>query len=353
MKFLVRLVEKIFLATILRRFWMSLLRIFFIKERIELNKYLASNKNKKDIVAVIADFYAFEHVKDIIGCLNRHKDFFPFPVGRVGVFTSGADKNLACTQDREKDLVRGKNYFAYIWLPQVKSKIFIEPYITPYSDFCKDAVKILYAHSIASLGFSKDASHIKRAGQYDYLFLTGPMHKKAIIAAHERYGGELPEMVEVGFLKGDRLLARKNNFDRKAQLDKMNLQDKTTVLFAPTWGEFSCAMEWIDRVVSVCREYDVNILIKLHPIMVNGKTKWETGGVNWHEKLDKISETYESVRVIRDNNLDEYLLAADIAITEASSVGMEFMLLEKPVIFLPADNFFKLYGDKSPVRLPS
>ena len=43
------------------------------------------------------------------------------------------------------------------------------------------------------------------------------------------------------------------------------------------------------------------------------------------------------------------MLGSDIMITDVSSIGIEYMFTGKPVIFLPAPEFFKIFGRDKPI----
>ena len=49
-----------------------------------------------------------------------------------------------------------------------------------------------------------------------------------------KYGEPLPEIVEVGYWIGDRLLERQKDWDRGSYLDSLELEEGPTVFYAPT-----------------------------------------------------------------------------------------------------------------------
>lgn len=350
-KLIFNFAEAVYFSRFIRYLWIRLMRIFLTDEYRRLKKFLVSSAgaSKKTIVALNCRSIVFEHFKEIYFCLKDHPSFIALPIGTTK-FPPSQYKNKIFSSFKEKyGLVYGVNYFSYLWLDKVKPRVCIEPYPTVYADFSPSTIKIIYVHGLANLGFSKDFSHIRMIKKYDYLFLTGPLQRRAMHLAQEMYGVALPQMVEIGFLRGDRLLAKKNGFDRRAALEKMGLEDKFTVLFAPTWGEFSGVREWIGVVVELARELDLNILLRLHPLLMGGKTVWETCGIDWESRLKELAQKYRRAHIASDDDIDNYLLAADATVTDASSVGMEFMLLGKPAFFVPAPKFFALYGRQRPV----
>jgi len=84
--------------------------------------------------------------------------------------------------------------------------------------------------------------------------------------------------------------------------------------------------------------------------MLNGKSIYDTAGVNWKKKMAGISKTYSNCLVrMESEGLEEDMLASDLLITDVSSLGIEYFLFDKPVIFLPSDEFFKIYGKNQPI----
>lgn len=131
-------------------------------------------------------------------------------------------------------------------------------------------------------------------------------------------------------------------------LDRLNLLDedpghylgrlahrrqKMNVLFAPSWSGLNslenCGTAYIDQVVTILLQMDLNIIIKLHSCSFN---KIMAGGIDWKKHLQKFS-AYESVKIDYDVDDVPALKYCDVLITDISSRSFNFMLLGKPVIF--------------------
>jgi len=141
---------------------------------------------------------------------------------------------------KNNHLIIGNFWYEFYTLLLIKVDIFLETAITSYCNLCnKKVIKMLYAHGLSGLGFSKDYKHIKKAVRYDCILLTGPMQKKALEIAAEQFNVSLPKMKEVGFSFGDRMRKKNKDFNKKEFNSKNNLKQNYTILFAPTWGIFS------------------------------------------------------------------------------------------------------------------
>lgn len=349
MKLFSKLISQIYFSRHIRSILNLFFRVLKLEEYARLKNYIQNNKDKLIFALNCRDPYQFEHIKDIYFFLKNNKSFLILPIGTLKFFKSENKDKVLSLFDNQYGLRYGENYFSYLWFSKIKSDIFLDVSITSYADTQRGCTKILYAHGLASLGFSKDFSHIKYVKKYDYLFLTGPLQKEAILRAQKKFGVDLPEMIEIGFFRGDRLLEKSNKFDKRKYLGEVGIEDTFTVLFAPTWGEFSCVLNWLDKIISICVDLEINLMIKLHPIMINGSTKWETGGVDWEKRLFEISKNSLRIYDVSNYNIDDLYLVSDLLISDVSSSALEFMILGKPVIFLPADNYFKLFQDEGPI----
>ncbi|MCX8158634.1 MAG: CDP-glycerol glycerophosphotransferase family protein [Candidatus Diapherotrites archaeon] len=278
----------------------------------------------------------FEHIKELFEFFRSNDKFLPI---------------LIKSRPKTKDIIETWEIsLPYHYLPYVKADFFLDVAITSYPYLCSSVIKFLYAHGISSLGFSKDFRHIKYVNRYDYLLLTGPLQKKAIFLAAEKYHvPSLPKLVEIGFLKGDKLLREQLSFSKEDFIKQKGYFNKKTVLFAPTWGQFSAVHAWMHHIIKIGSSMDINLLIKLHPLMLRKETKWHTVGGNCIKMLWEVSKKFKNISVITEENIYNYLLFADILITDASSVGLEFILLGKPTIFLPCPRYFEIYGKDRPI----
>ncbi len=92
----------------------------------------------------------------------------------------------------------------------------------------------------------------------------------------------------------------------------------------------------------------LNLLVKLHPLMLEGKTNWESAGIDWSNKLNQLNQN-RNIHICNQAHLERYMFASDVLITDVSSVGIEYMFLSKPVIFLPAPKFFNHFGEDKPI----
>ena len=104
-------------------------------------------------------------------------------------------------------------------------------------------------------------------------------------------------------------------------------EGKTIILYLPTYREYRLSMDITDvlplsEINEVCRRYDALFLIKTH----------------FFEDITTATRNYERI-VILDNSKDIYplLRRVDILITDYSSVALDFLYADKPILFYPYD----------------
>jgi hypothetical protein len=188
---------------------------------------------------------------------------------------------------------------------------------------------------------------------YNVHFLTGPLHREQyehMFEMHEldtsRY-----KLVNVGYPKSDRLL--QGHYDRSEVLGQLDLDaGRKTVLYAPAWdagGSLRCFGEQvIEQLLSFG---DINVVAKLHPVSYTPRTssnfEWYAGGVDWVDRFRRF-ESNPRFRHVTSYQVDPLLVASDVLVTDFSSVALEFIVLDKPVIYLDCPEYFE-----KTLRLPA
>jgi CDP-glycerol glycerophosphotransferase (TagB/SpsB family) len=107
---------------------------------------------------------------------------------------------------------------------------------------------------------------------------------------------------------------------------------RVTVLYAPTWTRFSSLNAMGEEVVRELVDAGYNVLVKLHEKSFDGAFV-NSGGVDWVGRLKPILERGNG-HLITSGDASPWLVAADVLITDHSSIGFEFLLLDRPVIRL-------------------
>lgn len=180
---------------------------------------------------------------------------------------------------------------------------------------------------------------------FDVHFLTSPLHREQTENTIRKYNLEEKniQLYDTGYPKSDELLSGK--FSRKNVLEGLGLDPSLkTVLYAPSWDEGLSLRSFGETVIEEILKFkNTNLIVKLHPISYcpedGPNYLFYTGGVNWIERLRHF-ESNKYFRHVPLNNIDPLLAASDVMVTDLSSVALEFIMLDKPVIYLDCPDFF-------------
>ncbi len=176
----------------------------------------------------------------------------------------------------------------------------------------------------------------EKALRYDILCLPGRYHAEMYLKHRlVRTGGS--RCFITGFPKVDTIV--QGQFDRESFLRQLGINPhRPTILYAPT-GDKNNSLEIMgEKVVSSIQETKQwNLLIKLHDHPKNTTLDWIT-------KLSELQD--DRIRLVHDWNVVPYLQAADLLITDASSVGVEYTLLDRPIVFLKVPKLLRKLARK-------
>jgi hypothetical protein len=139
--------------------------------------------------------------------------------------------------------------------------------------------------------------------------------------------------VLIGFPKTDALV--RGDWRRTEVLTSLGLSPATpTVLYAPTFSPASSLQLAGEEIVAALLDSGYNVVVKLHDRSMVPTTKY-TAGVDWPARLARF-ETNPRFALARTADAVPLLSAADMLVTDHSTVGFEFALLDKPLIVFDA-----------------
>jgi len=158
---------------------------------------------------------------------------------------------------------------------------------------------------------------------YDRYFVLGPYQHRRLLQRDVLHPGDT-RGVRIGFPKTDRLLD--GSMDRQATLAELGFSgQRPVVLYAPTGAHHNSLEtfgEDLIRAMGASAEYDVLVKPHDHP----------KASINWFERLAPL-ET-EHLRLLRAPDAMPALHACDLLISDASSIANEYLLLDRPLVFL-------------------
>jgi hypothetical protein len=138
-----------------------------------------------------------------------------------------------------------------------------------------------------------------------------------------------PAIRLIGMPKVDCLVD--GTFRRDTVLSQLALNpSRPTVLYAPTWSPASSLNKLGLELVGRLRELPINVIIKLHDRSHDPRHQY-SGGVDWRQRLERF---VEPGRVLLADAADicPFMVASDVMITDHSSSGFEYLLLDRPLV---------------------
>ncbi len=157
----------------------------------------------------------------------------------------------------------------------------------------------------------------------DHYFVVGPYMERRLVSTGLMEADD-PRIVRVGFMKTDPLVD--GSLDREAILARQGMSgDRPVVLYAPTGAANNSLQSMGEEVIqrlSDSGRFDVLIKLHDHP----------KDDVDWHARLAPLEGPH--VKVVSEDDVIPMLFAADLLISDASSVSNEFTMLDRPIVFL-------------------
>lgn len=141
------------------------------------------------------------------------------------------------------------------------------------------------------------------------------------------------QAVLVGYPKADDLFCGALNpsaIRRSLGLDP----GRRTVAYAPTFSTAGSLHLAGPAIVRALLETNVNVIVKLHDRSLTPHPRY-TDGIDWRERLSAFSAS-PRFALSRDADAGPSLAAADVLVTDHSTVGFEFAALDRPVIVYDA-----------------
>jgi hypothetical protein len=119
--------------------------------------------------------------------------------------------------------------------------------------------------------------------------------------------------------------------DRDAILTRLGLPtDRPTVLYAPTWSPASSLNLLGVALLARLRARPVNVIVKLHDRSRDRRPQY-SGGIDWPAALEPHLTPGAGV-LAAEADICPYLAAADVMVTDHSSAGFEYLLLDRPLV---------------------
>src|SRR5262245_28373043 len=113
-----------------------------------------------------------------------------------------------------------------------------------------------------------------------------------------------------------------------------------TVLYAPTWSPQSSLNTIGAQLIPALARLNVNVIVKLHDRSYDQRS-WSPGPVAWSHRLDEICRSWR-VHAAQGSDVSPYLFVSDVLLTDHSSVGFEFALLDRPIVVIHTPGLIRM-----------
>lgn len=141
------------------------------------------------------------------------------------------------------------------------------------------------------------------------------------------------QAVLVGYPKGDDLV--NGTWDPAAVRASLGLPPANqTILYAPTFSTANSLHLAGEAIVSTLLESGRNVIVKLHDRSMVPHPRY-TGDIDWPARLARF-DGHPRFVLARGADIGPFLAAADLLVTDHSTAGFEFALLDRPMIVFDA-----------------
>lgn len=190
----------------------------------------------------------------------------------------------------------------------------------------RGTVRIQMFHGVAGkYGFDAPSESLR---EWHRLFFVNRRRLRNVVAAGALDAdSQAPRLI--GMPKVDCLVD--GTLGRDASVRGFGLDPaRPTVLYAPTWSHASSLNVMGVELLERLRRLPVNVLVKLHDRSRDPRPRY-SGGIDWVGRLGA-TLAGPHARLAGGANITPCLAAADVLITDHSSAGFEYLLLDRPIV---------------------
>ncbi len=163
---------------------------------------------------------------------------------------------------------------------------------------------------------------------WDRLFFVNERRLRNFIAAGA-LDADGPQARLIGMPKVDCLVD--GSMSRARLLEEMQLDPaRPTVLYAPTWSPNSSLNRIGEALIGRLAAMPINLIVKLHDRSRDLRPQY-SGGIDWVARLTPLLQQPHTTMAMNPN-ITPSLVAADVMITDHSSCGFEYLLLDRPLV---------------------
>jgi hypothetical protein len=146
--------------------------------------------------------------------------------------------------------------------------------------------------------------------------------------------------VLVGYPKVDALV--NGRYDAAAIRDRLQLEmHRPTAIYAPTWSPASSLHVAGEDIVRSLVEAGFNVIVKLHDRSLDLTQEKFSGGIDWRARFAQLHQPGR-IAFVEWADSSPLLAASDVMVTDHSSIGFEFCLLDRPLVIFDAPDLARV-----------
>ncbi len=146
--------------------------------------------------------------------------------------------------------------------------------------------------------------------------------------------------VLIGYPKVDALV--NGRYDAAAIHGRLQLEmHRPTAIYAPTWSPASSLNVAGEAIVKSLVAAGFNVIVKLHDRSLDPSVAKFSGGIDWRTRFAHLHAPGR-VAFVEWADSSPLLAASDVMVTDHSSIGFEFCLLDRPLIVFDAPDLARV-----------
>jgi hypothetical protein len=146
--------------------------------------------------------------------------------------------------------------------------------------------------------------------------------------------------VLVGYPKVDALV--NGRYDAARVHAELQLEmHRPTAMYTPTWSPASSLHLAGEQIVQRLVDAGFNVIVKLHDRSLDLSQPRFSGGVDWRERFARM-HVPGRIAFVEAADSSPFLAASDVMVTDHSSTGFEFCLLDRPLIVFDAPDLARV-----------
>jgi CDP-glycerol glycerophosphotransferase (TagB/SpsB family) len=239
------------------------------------------------------------------------------------------------TPQRAAEILRDAGPEARIIKPQRAALIRFDAYVVAdrlWMTLPRGAPRVQMFHGVGGKfahDYDKPTSSMR---QWDRLFFVNERRLRNFLQAGAiDADSKAPRLV--GMPRVDCLVD--GSWNRDEILVRLGLDPgRPTILYAPTWSAASSINRLGEELIRRLLDGPWNVIVKLHDRLRDPR-EFYSGGLDWGVKLQPMLARANG-HLASGADINPYLVAADLMITDHSSVGFEFLVLDRPLVVFDA-----------------